>query len=167
MPAENPSVLLDGAHNADKMAALAAALKRRHGADSLPVVVLGVLGAKDASSMVSKLDGVVSTIVATEPQVLGKRALPASSLAQLASECGFEGKVVCEPDVDLALETARHVASAQGTEVLATGSLYLVGQIRRHWYANDEIVAARSPWPCAALSSDLGVARTLGGFVGD
>ena len=147
MPAENPSIWLDGAHNTDKMAALTSELNCRRGDDPLPVVVLGILGAKDASSMVSRLNGVVSTIVATEPQVVGKCALPVASLAKLVSESGFEGKIICESDVDDALETARHVAWSQGTKVLVTGSLYLVGQVRRRWYANDEIVAARSPWP--------------------
>jgi dihydrofolate synthase/folylpolyglutamate synthase len=167
MPDEQPTVWLDGAHNADKMGALAAELNRRQGDAPLPVAVLGVLGAKDASAMISRLNGIVSTVVATEPQVIGKRALPASSLAQLVSESGFEGKIICESHVDSALNTARDLAVSQGTEVFVTGSLYLVGQVRRHWYPNDEIVIAQSPWPSAARGSNLGVDRALGSLVGD
>lgn len=167
MPDEQPSVWLDGAHNADKMAALAAELNRRQDDAPLPVAMLGVLSAKDASTMISRLNGVVSTIVATEPQVIGKRALSAPILAQLVSKSGFEGKIICETNADIALDAARQVALSQGAEVFVTGSLYLVGQMRRHWYPNDEIVAARSPWPSAARSSTLGVDRALGRLVGD
>jgi len=150
MPAENPSIWLDGAHNADKMAALSAELSRLQGNRPLPVAVLAVLGAKDASAMISELHGVASTIVATEPQVVGKRPLPASSLAELVFQSGFQGEVLCESDVDCALETARNVASPARAEVLVTGSLYLVGQVRRSWYPDDEIVLRRSPWPRGA-----------------
>jgi dihydrofolate synthase/folylpolyglutamate synthase len=158
MPALNPSVWLDGAHNADKMGALAAELRQQHGDHQPLVVVLGVLGAKDARSMIAKLRGVASAIVATEPRVLGKRALPASSLAELVSKSGFDGSIVCEPDVSCAVAAARELAHEGGTDVMVTGSLYLVGEVRGRWYPNDEIVKQRTPWPEVALGPSSGVA---------
>jgi dihydrofolate synthase/folylpolyglutamate synthase len=155
MPADNPTVWLDGAHNADKMAALSIEVQRLFDG-RLPVIVAGVLGAKDASAMVGKFNQLASTVVATEPKVVGKSSFPASSLAEAVRARGFTGPILIESDGVRALDRARCLARSQGSEVLVTGSLYLVGQIRGCWYPNVRIVVQRTSWP-ATRGAELDV----------
>ncbi len=45
------------------------------------------------------------------------------------------------------LALALALAAERETWVLGTGSLYLVGDLRRRWFSDRLIVEARSPWP--------------------
>ena len=121
-----PVTLLDGAHNDGGIEALA---------DSLPdfvagrrlVAVVSILDDKDAAGMLSRLlvhcDAVVCT-AATSP-----RALPPATLASLAGQIGgAAASVVIGPH--RALARARELAGADGV-VLATGSIYLIGDLMR------------------------------------
>jgi dihydrofolate synthase/folylpolyglutamate synthase len=121
-----PVTLLDGAHNDGGIEALA---------DSLPafvagrrlVAVVSILDDKDAAGMLSRLllhcDAVVCT-ACTSP-----RALPPATLASLAGQIGGAGaSVVIGPH--RALARARDLAGEDGV-VLATGSIFLIGDLMR------------------------------------
>jgi dihydrofolate synthase/folylpolyglutamate synthase len=133
IPFTSTDVWIDGAHNADKMAALAREVSRWPGTEK-PVVVLGILGAKDARSMVQELVPTASSIIATQPAVVGKRSFDAGSLARITRECGFTGDILVEPSPESAVLRAERLATPRGSRVLVTGSMYLAGQVRRHWY---------------------------------
>jgi len=143
-------VMLDGAHNVDKVAALAADIPHL-----LPVpeggqriAVLGVLEAKQAAPMIGGLVPVMDVLVATSPKVTAKEAKDASDIASIATAAGFHGPIWIEPDPRDAIARAIILAgSADGGSVFVTGSLYLIGNVREHWFAEDDIVMARSPWP--------------------
>ena len=151
MPGEpDPMVWIDGAHNADKAASLAHEASRIATGGRLPIVVLGVLNAKDPAAIVSALRPAASAMVLTEPSVVGRRSLAAGKLADVVRADGFPGSVVVEPDPDAAVRQAESIARAAGTAVLVTGSMYLAGQARRRWYRDEDIVIQRTPWPCAA-----------------
>ena len=142
-------VLLDGAHNAEKVAALAANVP-----DFLPVTrgrriaVLGALEAKQADEMIASLVPVVDEIIATSPQVLAKEARDAGALAITAREVGFPGPLSVEPEPRRAMERALAGAGPDDA-ILVTGSLYLVGNVRGRWYGEDEIVIQQTSWPAA------------------
>jgi dihydrofolate synthase/folylpolyglutamate synthase len=140
-------VWIDGAHNADKIAALAreTALLCRN--VERPVIVLGVLAAKDARTIAGGILSTASAIVTTEPSVTGKRSLGSAKLAKVIQECGFLGDVFVEPVPEHALGRARAVACARGSSILITGSMYLAGQLRRLWYADNDVIWQRTPWP--------------------
>jgi len=128
-----PPLVLDVAHNAAAMDALAAALDvyfpRRP-----RVVVFGMLGTHDATAAVPPVAGRARLVVVTEPAHL--RAVPAPQLAAVVRDCGPE--VVEVPDPIAAL--ARAEAEARPREVVCvTGSVYLVGAVR------DRALAARRP----------------------
>ncbi len=146
--ASDPTVWIDGAHNADKAAALAQEAARISIGGPLPVIVLGILGAKDSAAIVSALLPAASAMVLTEPTVLGKRSLAADTLADVVRTVGFEGEVYVEPDPDVAVRRAESIAKPAGTAVLVTGSMYLAGEVRRRWYRDEDIVMQRTPWPC-------------------
>lgn len=145
MPGDSPRVWLDGAHNADKMRALVRSL------DSLleqrPVMVVGALGSKDIDSMATAIASAASSVVCTEPHVLGKHASPPGEVASALRAAGFTGPVACEPDPLLAVSMAEDIGQAHDEPVVVTGSLYLIGEVRRRWFPDDAIVTQRTPWP--------------------
>ena len=145
--AAGPPVWIDGAHNGDKIAALAVEAQRLIADGPLPVIVIGVLATKDVATMLRGITPAASAIVATEPAVLGKRSLPAPALAAAARAAGYTGALVADANAAAALDRAEAIAREQGTAVLVTGSLYLAGQLRRRWYADADIVVQRTPWP--------------------
>jgi dihydrofolate synthase/folylpolyglutamate synthase len=122
---EDPPTLLDGAHNPDAVAALVAALP----AVAIPRplgLVLGVLEDKDAASMLAALLPVCEHAWFTAPP--SSRALPPAALESLARQLGFHASTP-ETRPALALARAQRWARERGGSVLATGSVYLVGEL--------------------------------------
>lgn len=148
-----PRVVLDGAHNPQKVVALAADLPALLGAPSdlpagKPIVVLGVLEAKDDAALVRTLAPHAAALILTTPRVLAKPGADAGVLAEVARGVGFAGSLVVEPEPAAALARALERAEATpGSAVLVTGSLYLVGNVRERWYREEAIVLQRTSWP--------------------
>jgi len=133
--------LLDGAHNPAGAAALAIALDDLRpylagGDQPVPpplTLVHGSMADKDVDGIIaalqrsSALDG--ARIIAT--QVPGERALPAAVLAGRWRAARPAAGIEAIADLTEALDRA--LTGAPGTIVVA-GSLYLVGEARRHWF---------------------------------
>jgi dihydrofolate synthase/folylpolyglutamate synthase len=122
---EDPLTILDGAHNPDATVALAGALPEVLEGRPL-ALVLGVLEDKDAAAMLATLLALCERAWFTAPP--GSRALPPAALQSHARQLGFDA-VACEPCSALALAQAQSWARAHGGAVLATGSVYLVGEL--------------------------------------
>jgi dihydrofolate synthase/folylpolyglutamate synthase len=128
--ARDPLTVVDGAHNPAAVAALVESLPELLAGHSLGLV-LGVLDDKDAAGMLSALLPLCERAWFTAPP--SQRALPPATLVSLARQLGFE-QTACE------LQPARALAAAQswaqgvdgGGAVLATGSVYLVGDLLAH-----------------------------------
>jgi dihydrofolate synthase/folylpolyglutamate synthase len=122
-----PLTIVDGAHNPAGMVALAEALPGAVGSRRL-VACVSILDDKDAAGMLRPLldqcDGAVFTASANP------RSLPPATLASLAGQLGFEGPVELERAPRRALERAQAMAGPDGA-VIATGSIYLVGDLLR------------------------------------
>ncbi len=123
--ANDPLTVLDGAHNPDAVRALVQSLPALVGERPL-ALVLGVLDDKDAASMLGSLLGECERAWFTAPP--SARALSPAALQSLARQLGFE-RVACEPRPALALAEAQRWARGRGGAVLATGSVYLVGEL--------------------------------------
>jgi dihydrofolate synthase/folylpolyglutamate synthase len=123
--ADDPLTVLDGAHNPDAARALVESL-----ADVVKgplALVMGVLEDKDAATMLAALLPLCTRAWFTAPP--SSRALSPAALQSLARQMGFE-ETECEPSPRRALALAQEWARAQpGTAVLATGSIYLVGDL--------------------------------------
>ncbi len=147
-------VVLDGAHNPQKLAALVADLNAilGQGAAARPVVVLGALDGKDLGAMVELVAPRAAALVMTGPRVLGKRGADPADLAAAARFAGFSGQLLVAPDPDRALDVALEAAVGLEAPVLVTGSLYLVGQVRDRWYPDEQVVRQRTPWPAAGAA---------------
>jgi dihydrofolate synthase/folylpolyglutamate synthase len=159
MPSDAPSrVMLDGAHNPQKIGALVAdldaILPRRTAGRRIGVI--GVLEAKDFKGLVGPLVPAIDELVATSPQVLSKAPLDVQSLAAAARAAGFHGPVTLEPDPRAAIDVALSRAIGEDDAVLVTGSLYLVGNVRGRWYPEEAILRARTPWPARAPDTPQG-----------
>ncbi len=126
MIARDPLTVLDGAHNPDAVAALVRSLPEVLGGRPL-ALVLGVLEDKDAAGMLSALLPLCERAWFTAPP--SSRALPPAALQSLARQLGFEDAVECEPRPSSALAQAQSWAREHGGAVLATGSVYLVGEL--------------------------------------
>jgi dihydrofolate synthase/folylpolyglutamate synthase len=128
--AHDPLTVLDGAHNPAAAEALAESLPELLAGRSL-ALVLGVLEDKDAAGMLATLLPLCERSWFTAPP--SQRALPPATLSSLARQLGFE-QTVCEPQASKALAAAQSWARAreEGAAVLATGSVYLVGELLAH-----------------------------------
>jgi dihydrofolate synthase/folylpolyglutamate synthase len=127
---QNPLTIFDGAHNPAATSALCESLRQLIGERPL-VLVLGVLEDKDAAAMLGMLLPLCERAWFTAPP--SARALSPAALQSLARQQGFQ-ESVCEPLGALALEQARDYALARGSDtvLLASGSIYLIGDLLAH-----------------------------------
>jgi dihydrofolate synthase / folylpolyglutamate synthase len=123
---ERPVTIIDGAHNAAGMAALAQSLRTFAEGRRL-VAVVSVLDDKDAAGMLRELLPLCSEVVFT--QSANPRALPAGTLESLSGQLGGPpARTAGEPR--RAVAAARDAAGPDGV-VVATGSIYLIADLLR------------------------------------
>jgi dihydrofolate synthase/folylpolyglutamate synthase len=129
-----PSVFVDAAHNPHGAKALAAALDTEFDFRHL-VGVVGVMADKDAAGILAELEPVVAEVVLTRNS--SPRAMDADTLGGVAREIFGEDRIVIEPRLDDAIETAVHLAESDdpaapmsGTGVIVTGSVITAGEAR-------------------------------------
>ncbi|GAA4876222.1 bifunctional tetrahydrofolate synthase/dihydrofolate synthase [Saccharopolyspora cebuensis] len=130
-----PAVLVDAAHNPHGARALAEALSSEFSFRRL-VAVVGVLGDKDARGILAELEPVVEEVVLTRTS--SPRALDPDELAGIARDLFGPDRIVVEPRLDDAVETAIQLAeetedpggSVSGGGVVITGSVVTAGEGR-------------------------------------
>jgi dihydrofolate synthase/folylpolyglutamate synthase len=136
--AQAPTLLVDAAHNPHGAAALAAGIRESFSFGRL-VAVVAVLGDKDAAGMIRAVADVVDDfVVTTAPSA--RATDPDRLAAVVVAEVGAD-RVVVEPDLERALDTARELAleAPEGSDeaegepaeggVLAFGSITLIGKV--------------------------------------
>lgn len=124
--AREPLTLVDGAHNPAGATALADAVPGVAGGRPLTGVV-AILDDKDAAEMLGALLPLFERVVLTRSS--NPRSLPPATLESLVRQLGGPAaETVVEPRD--ALKRARELAGPDGA-VLATGSIYLVGDLVR------------------------------------
>ncbi len=122
-----PPIYLDGAHNPAGAREVAAFWREElHG--KRIHLVYGAMQDKAVEEIMELLLPLATTVTLTAPHQ--PRATSAETLAAMARH--FNGRVYIEPEPLRALQSARALASPEDV-VFVTGSLYLVGDIRRHW----------------------------------
>lgn len=129
-----PLVIIDGAHNPDKIRALVRAVhllfpKRRF------IVVFAAKRDKNVRSMMRMLIPVADRFILTtffRNTDVGKGlSYDTNKLEMILSRDLHYSNVICEPDPHRAIrEALRLVRNTSNTGVLVTGSLYLVGEVR-------------------------------------
>jgi dihydrofolate synthase / folylpolyglutamate synthase len=125
--AEDPLVLLDGAHNPEGVAALAESLPEIVGGRRPVVAVMSILDDKDAARMLATLLPACDAVVFTSSQ--NPRALPPPTLQSLAGQLGGPPAEVV-PEAKAGLTRARELAGRSGAVVIS-GSIYLIADVLR------------------------------------
>jgi dihydrofolate synthase/folylpolyglutamate synthase len=128
--ANEPTILVDAAHNPHGARALAKAIDDYFQFGRV-VAVLSVLADKDAAGIVRALSGTVQQFVVTASG--SDRSVDPDELAAIAVGVVGASRVVVETDLVSALRTARDLADeTEGDEpggVVVTGSITLVGDV--------------------------------------
>ena len=115
---KNPTIIVDGGHNAQGALALASNLKRYFPNEKI-VFIMGVLADKDLNSIISPVLPIAKQFFTITPN--SPRAMDASKLADYINEKGISAVAV--NDVSTAFKKAKN----EGKVVCYFGSLYGVG----------------------------------------
>lgn len=138
---KKPRVMLDGAHNPDKMRELDKVL------ESLTYqklfLIIAVKGKKDARAMMKIISPRARHICVTRfltPEFASAALFELSRYAKMYASKGTRVSAAIDPydALDRALAEA-----GPGDLVLATGSIYMVGELRKKWYSEDHILLHR------------------------
>ncbi len=141
---EKPPVILDVAHNVQKVGVLMNVLKDVFGKRKV-TFVLGFLEGKDARRMIWLLARSARHFVFTNPTVRGKKPIDPGLLKNLAGKLTDVPSWV-NPNPMSATEKALGLAGDKGI-VCVTGSLYLVGKVRGKWFEVRKVAEGRSSYP--------------------
>ncbi|MBV8440206.1 MAG: bifunctional folylpolyglutamate synthase/dihydrofolate synthase [Hyphomicrobiales bacterium] len=126
--ASRVAVVFDGAHVPFNLAAVLRDLARFSDLAGPCVAVVALASDKDAAGFLAELKGRASAAVFTEPHS-ASRGRPASELHKLAASLGLPSEV--EPEPERAFRRGLELAAEAKAWLLVTGSLYLVGALRR------------------------------------
>jgi dihydrofolate synthase/folylpolyglutamate synthase len=118
---------LDGGHNADGGRVVAAALGDLEERVSRPlVVIVGMMGNKDAESFLANFAGLTRHIIAV-PIPDRDKVMPPDTLADAARRLSM--RVETSTGVEAALRSLTRLAYEVPPRILITGSLYLAGHV--------------------------------------
>jgi dihydrofolate synthase/folylpolyglutamate synthase len=120
-------IWLDGGHNADGGRVVAAALGDLEERVSRPlVVIVGMMGNKDAKGFLANFAGLTRHIIVV-PIPETPNAMPPDALADAVRSLGM--RVEAAPSVAAALHGLTRLAYEVPPRILITGSLYLAGHV--------------------------------------
>ncbi len=148
---ENPTVILDAAHNEQKMAALGRSLTN---AGKRLFIVFGATGISRGPEMLSALSRKPDVVITTRPQLYGKKTVPPEELARRARR--FAPVTKTAPNPRAAIQLALDIADPEDL-ILVTGSVYLSGQVRDRWYKWQDVLLQRTSFPLPPGSGSMGV----------
>lgn len=133
---ENPIVILDGAHNPQKMNALSQSMKDLYPNEKY-CLVIGMLSTKDAEGIKSLLYQ-SSRIIVTSPNVKGKPSIAPEEIMRKIKNMNPSISIRVEKNVSAAISSV--VAEETDDLILITGSVYLIGEARNYWHSATEIL---------------------------
>ena len=123
-------IILDGAHNPQKMTALVRALTQQS-LDRKFIVILAMKYNKDFREVLEIIKPITKQVIVSEYRLFQDTRLGATSADILLDECHrLNIEVEKSANLSQALELALKKASGQ-TDILATGSLYAVSELRK------------------------------------
>ena len=133
----HPDVIIDGAHNYQKLKNLFLEFSGRR-----ITVIYGMLQAKINDRVLSLLKSVNARFIFTKPEVYGKEVLDPNSIIVrfLPGEASFF------PSPSDALQEAVNKGGRRAVIVVA-GSLYLAGNIRESYFPAEDVLFSRTSWP--------------------
>lgn len=128
---QNPTILLDGAHNPHKMEALVSSVSEAFPNKKI-ISIIGFIGNKEVNDIVDVLLPAVDEVIVTVPNVPGKAPADPEKILEKIKETS-DIPVSLSPNINAAIDCAKILATPDDL-ILITGSLYLVGEARELWY---------------------------------
>ncbi len=122
---KKPLFILDGAHNENGVDCLKENLE--FFLKCKKIAIISIITTKDYSKMLSKIKGVFEVVILTK--MAYEKAIETKILKEECSKLGIN--FVVEDDVFKAIKMAEGFVEEKGV-VVAFGSLYFVGQVRKH-----------------------------------
>lgn len=139
----SPLVLLDGAHNPDKMRSLRESLDRIN-RPQRRLLVFGCLDSHDYLEVARIIAPATDEVIVTAPKAYERASAPPETLAAEFRAAGKPVEIIDAPSAAIAAALNRAETDDQ---IIVTGSLYLVGQVRERWYHSDDIIRACTSFP--------------------
>ncbi len=145
--ANKPQIILDGAHNPDKIKTLIKNLadlkyKNCH-------LIFGAAANKDSRGMLQLLRPMADSLMLTRFSTSSRQAANPVALVKQAIEAGFKTSTVdisldCWHALDVILQKAN-----KSDLIVVTGSFFLTGELRTKWFDENYILKNRrtAPWP--------------------
>ncbi len=124
-----PDVVVDGAHNPDKMEATSSWIGTKLAGRSV-IGLLAFKDGKDLAGCLARLTPRLDAVVVSTFDAGIWKCSDTATVARLVRAVGFAGMIFEESSPALALALARKLAADDGV-VVATGSLYFAGTVRR------------------------------------
>lgn len=119
---KDPLVIMDSSHNPPAAHSLVSSYRAISSRE--PLLLVGMLSDKDVDSYLKILRGLSSRVVFTTPEE-PERAIPPAEMYSMYSGLFREARVIEDP------VTAYDECISSGSDVLVTGSMYLLGRIMR------------------------------------
>jgi dihydrofolate synthase/folylpolyglutamate synthase len=119
---ENPTILLDGAHNAAAIRALARSIGSDFSYDKM-ILVIGIMADKDIAALLRAIVPISDRVLYTRP--VYSRAADPSVLMKKAPPLNIPGEIV--PSLAEALKKAEALATSKDL-IVVCGSLFTVGE---------------------------------------
>lgn len=136
---EDPVVILDAAHNPDKIASLTTGLKRLYQPDEVVFVCAFTSGRNPRDLFLPMLE-VSRTFYLTRSIVGFREDEEPLYLKHFLVSLDFEVTAHIALDPFRALDLAMYEAQKQRKVVCVTGSAYLVGYVRQRWYPEHSLL---------------------------
>lgn len=127
---KKPKIIIDGAHNPDKIRAVVASLKAL-GYNQVTAIV-GIGERKNAKAILKILKPIAKNWILTQASLPYPKPMPAKTIAQNLKKLQPSVKPAVIYDCQKALARALKFNSVY--PILITGSLYLAGELRQKWY---------------------------------
>ncbi len=131
----NPTLVLDGAHNPSGVKVVRDALKEIFSYHRL-ILVLAIFGDKDYKKMIQILAPNADLIITTKAK--NPRATPPRIIAEEAAQYIDQNKIIITENIPLAINCALS-NSKEDDLICITGSLYTVGEAKRYFEINSPI----------------------------
>ena len=125
---EEPTILLDGAHNPAGMNMLKKTLKEDFEYERL-ILVIGILEDKDIHSMLSAIIPHSDVVIATKSQ--NARACGSTALEDKIKKIGYMKELYAKDFLSDAIDHGKKIAKKQDL-ICITGSLFTVGEAKDH-----------------------------------
>lgn len=135
---ESPLVLIDGAHNPQKMRAAAQALQDIY-PNKRKTLVIGMIQGKDVKKTLQEILPLVDKVIVTGQKILGKPSLLPPEMASIVKEIKPDMQIREVEDIRNAVQDAMFSCGPDDL-VFVSGSIYMLGPVRNMWYPAEDIL---------------------------